>query len=70
MQGRYVILQILLQAGNDFVKIKQMTGEDGKPDLRIMMDRTQIETTGKAAIGGFLQKLQVRFSCFLLSLKF
>lgn len=60
MQARYVILQIFLQAGNDFVKIQQLTGDDGKPDLRIKMDRNQIETTGKNAIGDFLRKLQVR----------
>jgi len=58
MQARFVILQIFLQAGNEFVKIQQMTGEDGKPDLRIKMDRNQIETTGKTAIGEFLRKLQ------------
>ena len=60
MQARFVILQVLLQAGNEFVKILKLTGEDGKPDLRITMDRTQIETTGKKAIGEFLKKLQVR----------
>ena len=60
MQARYVILQIFLQAGNGFVKIQQLTGEDGKPDLRIKMDRNQIETTGKNAIGDFLRRLQVR----------
>ena len=59
MQARFVILQIFLQAGNDFVKIQQVTGEDDKPDLRMKMDRNQIETTGKTAIGQFLRKLQV-----------
>ena len=59
MQARFVILQIFLQAGNDFVKIQQVTGEDGRPDLRLAMDRNQIVTTGKNCIGEFLRKLQV-----------
>lgn len=59
MQARYVILQVLLAAGKDFVQIKKTIGGDGKPDLLITLDRSKIETVGKDAIGEFLKKLQV-----------
>jgi len=54
MQARFAILQVFLRAGNDFVKLEQT--ED---NLTIHMDRTQIRTTGRKAIGDFLQKLHV-----------
>ncbi|XP_055956733.1 dipeptidyl peptidase 3 isoform X2 [Patella vulgata] len=59
MNARYVILQVLIEAGEDFVKVEKITGEDGKPDLRITLDRTKIISVGKPAIGKFLRKLQV-----------
>eukprot|EP00794_Sanderia_malayensis_P020439 gene20439-22454_t len=58
MQARYVILQVFLQAGDNFVSIKQTTGQDGKPDLIVTLDRSKIATTGKEVIGEFLKKLQ------------
>ena len=69
MQARYVILQVFLQAGDDFVQIRQVTGPDGNPDLIVSMDRTKIETTGKTAIGEFLKKLQVRLFASVLSMQ-
>jgi len=57
----YVILQVLLEAGNDFIKIEQ-TEKDGKPYLYLTMDRNQIYTTGKKAIGDF-----IRVSFYLVS---
>ena len=59
MQARYVILQVLLKAGNDFVQVKRTTGQDGCPDLIVSLDRTKITTVGKDAIAEFLKKLQV-----------
>ena len=58
-QARFVILQVLLEAGEGFVSVKAVTGEDGKPDLLLSMDRTKVESVGKPAIGSFLTKLQV-----------
>lgn len=66
MQARYVILQVLLEASGQssnntqkFVSIYETTDEDGAPDLRITLDRSQIQTVGKKAMGEFLQKLQL-----------
>jgi dipeptidyl-peptidase-3 len=58
MQARYVILQVLLEAGEDLVVIKETEDEDGKGNLLIQLDKDKIQTVGKDAIGRFLQKLQ------------
>ena len=58
-QARFVILQVLIDAGEGFVSVKAVTGDDGKPDLLLTMDRTKVESVGKPAIGDFLQKIQV-----------
>jgi len=58
-QARFVITQVMLEAGQDFLSIKEVTGEDGKPDLLITMDRSKIMTVGQPAISQFLTKLQV-----------
>ena len=34
-----MILQVLLEAGDGFCKVEQVTGDDGKPDLLLTMDR-------------------------------
>ena len=39
--------------------MKEVTGEDGQPDLLIRMDREKINTVGQQAIAKFLLKLQV-----------
>ncbi|XP_076354042.1 dipeptidyl peptidase 3 [Tachypleus tridentatus] len=58
-QARFVIMQVLLEAGQKFVTLKQVEGSDGQPDLLLSMDRSKITTVGYPAIGKFLQKLQV-----------
>lgn len=59
MQARYVILRVLLEAGEKLVQLASVTGSDGKPDVLISLDRTKIESVGRPAIGNFLRKLQV-----------
>ena len=63
MQARYVILRVLLEAGENLVTIERTTDENGDHDIRIRLDRAQINTVGKLAIGNFLRKLQVRLLC-------
>jgi len=58
-QARFVIMQVMLEAGEDFLTVKEVVGEDGKPDLLITMDREKVLTVGKPAIAAFLLKLQV-----------
>ncbi|XP_052269163.1 dipeptidyl peptidase 3-like isoform X2 [Dreissena polymorpha] len=59
MNARFVILRVLLEAGQGLLEISEITGSDGKPDLVIRMDRQKILTVAKPAIGNFLRKLQV-----------
>jgi len=54
MQARYVILNVLREAGHDFVKIEKT--DDGPV---VTLDRTKIESIGVPAIGQFLTKLMV-----------
>ncbi|CAB1333135.1 unnamed protein product [Coregonus sp. 'balchen'] len=59
MQARFVILRVLLEAGDGLVTLKESTGKDGCPDALITLDRSKVHTVGKAAIERFLCKLQV-----------
>ena len=55
MQGRYVILRVLMECSPQIVSIERVTNdEDGKPDLVIKFDRSKLETVGRPAIGEFL----------------
>ena len=58
MQARYVILRVLLEAGQGLVEIRRTTGEDGNPNLEVFVDRGKIATVGRDAIGAFLLSLQ------------
>ncbi|RYP74567.1 hypothetical protein DL771_002833 [Monosporascus sp. 5C6A] len=57
-QARFSILQCFLQAGDDFCKL-QYSSEDDLSDLMINLDRSKILTTGRKAVGDYLQKLHI-----------
>ena len=60
LQARFAILQVLLEAGEDFVKFSLVPDADEKgDDLLLTVDASKIESVGVPAIGKFLQKLQV-----------
>ncbi|CAF3772251.1 unnamed protein product [Rotaria socialis] len=58
-QSQYVLLRLALEAGKGLLTIKEVTGDDGLPDLMMTLDRSKISTVGKAATGEFLHKLQI-----------
>jgi hypothetical protein len=35
-------MQVMLEAGENFLKVEQVEGADGQPDLLITMDRTKV----------------------------
>ncbi|XP_068115619.1 dipeptidyl peptidase 3 [Hyperolius riggenbachi] len=59
MQARFVILRVLLEAGEGFVTVTQKVGADGRPDAHVTLDRSKILSVGRPAIQSFLQRLQV-----------
>lgn len=68
-QARYVILRVLLEAdaaaGGGLLAVESLTAADGAPDLLCNLGREALNTVGRAAIGEFLLKLQVRGMFFL-----
>jgi dipeptidyl-peptidase III len=59
MNARYVILRVLLEAGQGLVYLERTTGEDGAEDVRVHLDRDKIATVGKTAIAAFMLRLQM-----------
>ncbi|KAL3874244.1 hypothetical protein ACJMK2_037287 [Sinanodonta woodiana] len=59
MNARFVILRVMLEAGEGLVTIKKTMHEDGNEDIILSLDRSKIIPVGKPAIGNFLRKLQV-----------
>jgi len=59
MNARYVIMQVMLEAGGGLLTLSKKTGGDGSDDIELVLDRSKIMTVGKKAIGDFLVKLQV-----------
>ena len=49
----------MLEAGQGFLTVKQVTGEDGKPDLLVTMNKEKLMSVGRPAIGNLLEKLQI-----------
>jgi hypothetical protein len=43
-------MQVMLEAGENFLKVEQVEGADGQPDLLITMDRTKVNTRGKHGV--------------------
>lgn len=70
MQARFVILRVLLEAGEGLVGLEEVSGQDGRPDARITLDRSKISTVGKNAIHRFLCKLQVLSNIILINVAF
>ncbi|GAB1302019.1 Dipeptidyl peptidase 3 [Apodemus speciosus] len=58
MQARFVILRVLLEAGEGLVTVTPTTGSDGRPDARVHLDRSKIRSVGRPALERFLRKLQ------------
>ncbi|KAL2017819.1 hypothetical protein VTK56DRAFT_1621 [Thermocarpiscus australiensis] len=56
-QARFAILKSFLEAEDDFCKLAY-ENED-LSDLRIQLDRSKILTSGRKAVGNFLQKLHI-----------
>ncbi|CAH8620959.1 unnamed protein product [Dicrocoelium dendriticum] len=56
--ARYTILRVLLEADASMVRVQEVVGDDGAPDLLITLERDKLATIAKPAIGQFLGKLQ------------
>ena len=61
----FVFMKVLLDCNPAVLRIERIEGEDGKPDLRIHLDRAGIQSIAKPAIGKFLKMLQASI-CYLI----
>ncbi|VUZ52869.1 unnamed protein product [Hymenolepis diminuta] len=57
-QARFAIFKVILDCNPAVLRIETIEGEDGRPDLRIHLDRGIIQSTAKPTVGEFLKKLQ------------
>jgi len=58
MCARFVLLQVMLEAGEGLVALRRTTGDDGQPDVEVVLDRAKIRSVGRPAVGKFLLALQ------------
>lgn len=58
MQARFAIMNVMLEAGQDFLQIKPCT-VDGKDSLEIYLDKSKIRSVGAPAVSKFLTELQI-----------
>ncbi|KAL7311824.1 hypothetical protein PS15m_009540 [Mucor circinelloides] len=58
MQARYAIMNVMLEAGQDFLQFKPCT-VDGQESLEIYLDKSKIRSVGAPAVSKFLTKLQI-----------
>ena len=58
MCASYVILQVMVRAGEGLVTIEK-SQVDGKDTLLFRLDKSKIMTVGKKAIGNFIRKLSI-----------
>ncbi|RYY35824.1 hypothetical protein EON62_02215, partial [archaeon] len=64
MQARFVLLRVMLEAGEDFVTLVGAdkacaTGEEGDAGVHIRLDASKIHSVGVPAVARFLSQLQV-----------
>ena len=62
MQARFSIMKTFLKhcSNENFLTIREITNpEDGKPDLELSLDRSLIETAGRACVEDYLRHLHI-----------
>ncbi|GMT21593.1 hypothetical protein PFISCL1PPCAC_12890, partial [Pristionchus fissidentatus] len=56
--ARYVLMNVVLEAGQGFVTIDETKDSSGADDLSFKLDKTKIDSVGVPAVREFLKKLQ------------
>ncbi len=69
MNARFVILRVLLEAGQGLLQLRVVRRTDDPlgDDVQVVLDRTKIATVGREAIRHFLLRLQVTGHSITLS---